>query len=91
MQKYLDIFLKSTPVLIGKLNNALLRNDLVEIASQVHGYKTEMIMMGMNDAKELAVTIEVQCGDGNNTGQLKDNVVKLVQQIETAIIELQSA
>ena len=50
-----------------------------------------MIMMGMNDAKELAVTIEGQCGEGNNTGQVKDNVVKLVQQIETAIIELQPA
>ena len=51
MQKYINMFIASAPVLIEKLNTALLNNDLEEIASQVHGFKTKWIMMGMTESK----------------------------------------
>ena len=61
MQKYITMFTASAPILIKKLTTALLNNDFEEIANQVHGYKTKWIMMGMNDARDLALKIEMEC------------------------------
>ena len=61
MQKYIDMFLASAPSLIENLKASLNNNDCHEIASQAHGHKAKLIMMGMNEAKELAAKIEMQC------------------------------
>ncbi len=61
IKKYINIFLQSSPLLTEKLNAALKENNFEDIASRVHGFKTKCIMMGMDDAKELAVSIEYQC------------------------------
>ena len=61
MQKYINMFTASAPILIKKLTTALLNIDFEEIANQVHGYKTKWIMMGMNDARDHALKIEMAC------------------------------
>jgi HPt (histidine-containing phosphotransfer) domain-containing protein len=88
MQKYLNIFLKSAPAVIEKINDALMKNDLAGIVSQAHGYKTELVMMGMSEAKDLAIAIEMLYNEGNNIDEVKDKTVKLVRHIEMAISEL---
>jgi HPt (histidine-containing phosphotransfer) domain-containing protein len=90
MQKYLSMFLQSAPVLIRKINEALVNDDLAEISSQAHGFKTELIMMGMNEAKELAVSIEIQYKEGKEINEVKDSVLHLIHHVEQARSELQS-
>lgn len=55
------MFLNSAPVLIEKINVAVSQKNFDELATQIHAYKTKWIMMGMNEAKDLALKIETQC------------------------------
>lgn len=60
-QKYIQIFLNSVPIFISKLNIAIADFDAVEIAAQVHGFKTKFVMMGMDEAKSIAIQLEADC------------------------------
>ena len=82
------MFTESAPVLIEKLNTALLNIDFEEIATQVHGFKTKWIMMGMTESKALALSIEQQCRGKEQNMTVKENVVKLIEQIQAATVEL---
>ena len=90
MQKYINMFLDSAQPFIEKITGALTQDDYQEIAIQVHGYKTKFMMMGMNNAKILSDIIEIQCHEGINPDDARENVLNLIRQIETAIIELQT-
>ena len=90
MQKYIDMFLNSTPGFINKILIASDTVNLKEIATQMHGYKTKFLMMGMKDAKDLAAETELQCEQGNTPDLVILNVRKIIQQVETASRELKS-
>ena len=90
MQKYIKMFLDSAPALIEKVNAAITINDFEEIANQVHGYKTKWIMMGMTDAKELALRIEQECRQDLRGPSLERDIEMLILQIRQAMTELQS-
>ena len=89
MKKYIGMFLAAVPEFREKLLNAIESGDQAEIATQIHGFKTKWIMMGMHDTKILADNIEKQCREGNNQNEATANVMKLLRQIELAISELQ--
>lgn len=82
------MFLSSAPKLIEKLTTALSKNDFEEIANQVHGFKTKWIMMGMNESKDLALIIEQQCREKEPDLTVKENVLKLIEQLQIATKEL---
>ncbi|MEP7263225.1 MAG: ATP-binding protein [Bacteroidota bacterium] len=88
MQKYIGMFTSTATDLIEKITAALSRNDFEEIANLVHGYKTKWIMMGMNESKELAILIERQCREKMPEKNIKDDVLKLIEQIVSAKAEL---
>ena len=90
MQKYIKMFLDSAPALIEKVNAAIAINDYEEIANQVHGYKTKWIMMGMTDAKEIALRIEQECRQDLPGPSLEGDIEMLILQIRQAMNELQS-
>jgi HPt (histidine-containing phosphotransfer) domain-containing protein len=90
MQKYIDMFLKSMPAVVEKINAAITANDYIEIANQVHGCKTKFTMMGMKQAFDLSQTIELQCRDGKINGQLNDDIATLLQLIPEAEKELKA-
>ena len=90
MQKYIDMFLASAPSMVENLKASLNNNDCREVARHAHGHKAKLIMMGMHEAKELASEIEMQCRQGIGMQSIKINILKLVQQIETAVCELQT-
>jgi len=91
MKKYIDIFLASAPNFLDSINVALNNKDWLEIANQVHGNKTKLMMMGMNGAIYLGAEIENQCREENNIDSVTLKLQKLVQDIETAITELKVA
>jgi len=90
MQKYIDIFMVSAAPLIEKISVALENEDYKEIAVQVHGHKTKFIMMGMMEAKNLADGIEKQCREEPVPAEVKESVLRLIQNIRVAITELKA-
>src|SRR5690606_29468845 len=91
MQKYINIFLESVPVFTQKLETALDENNYEEIASQVHGFKTKFVMMGMDMAKELAVQLEADCRMKNSDQDfIHKNTLQLICFISDAAEELKN-
>ncbi|HMG16575.1 MAG TPA: response regulator, partial [Saprospiraceae bacterium] len=89
MQKYKDLFISSTRNLIEIIQAAIDNSDLMEIANQVHGFKTSLIMMGMSESKELAFIIETACRIENpDYTFIKENTAHLINLIRQAVKEL---
>jgi len=90
MQKYIGLYLKSTPVVVEKINAALAQNDFIEIANQVHGCKTKFNMMGMKKVYELSETIENRCRANEINDELKEDISALLKTIPQAETELKN-
>ncbi|WP_317899385.1 tetratricopeptide repeat protein [Aurantibacillus circumpalustris] len=88
MKKYIGLYTSAAPTLISNINDALKKNNLEELANQIHGFKTKWIMMGMTETKNLAMEIENQCREGKSDEKLFSNINELVSQIRTSISEL---
>lgn len=89
IKKYINIFLESALVLEKRLSEALKENNFEEIANQIHGFKTKWIMMGMDEAKELAVRIEQQCRKENpDHGWVNSQTLRLITLVQQASLEL---
>ena len=88
MNKYIGMFLSAVPGFREKILIALESADHAEIATQIHGFKTKWVMMGMHETKILADDIEKQCREEINLNEVTVNVVELLRQIEMAISEL---
>jgi signal transduction histidine kinase/CheY-like chemotaxis protein/HPt (histidine-containing phosphotransfer) domain-containing protein len=88
MKKYIEMFLESVPPFFEKINVAIEINDHLEIANQLHGFKTKLLMMGMKDAKEQSLEIEMLCRQGKLTEIITLKLHKLIQDVETATNEL---
>ncbi|GBL34758.1 hybrid signal transduction histidine kinase K [Filimonas sp.] len=63
MKKYIGMFTSSTPAFLEKMENALSTGNYEEIANQVHAARTKLVMMGMEESKELSIQIEKACRD----------------------------
>ena len=61
MKKYIVMFLEAVPGFREKLLNAVESGIQAEIATQIHGFKTKWIMLGMQESINLADDIEKQC------------------------------
>jgi signal transduction histidine kinase/CheY-like chemotaxis protein len=88
MIKYIAMFLDAAPVLKAKLEVALGQEDLAEIRTQVHGFKTKWVMMGMGRARELADRIEAGCVEGSSAGEIAAMVTMLLEMLEKGTAEL---
>ena len=89
MKKYITMFLQSTPTFMEKISSALSENNFKEIAGQLHGFKMKWMMMGMNQAKELAHKIEEACvKDNADHVQIKEQVALLLRLIQSSVKEL---
>ena len=83
------MFLEAAPVLEKKLTDAIKENNFEDIANQIHGFKTKWIMMGMDDAKELAIRIEQQCRkETPDHASINTNTLNLITIVKKAAIEL---
>jgi signal transduction histidine kinase/FixJ family two-component response regulator/HPt (histidine-containing phosphotransfer) domain-containing protein len=88
MQKYIMMFLASAPVLVGKINKALAVNDFIEIADQLHGFKTKFIMMGMKSTGSQSFILEQQCRNDTKSDTFHADIKGLLGEVERAINEL---
>lgn len=87
--RYLQIFLNSAPEVIEKIRLAMENEDYGEIASQTHGFKTKLAMMGMVEGKDLATRLEIAC---RRPDPDKKSIVPMTtafaNMLETAVGEL---
>ncbi|HMG15123.1 MAG TPA: tetratricopeptide repeat protein, partial [Saprospiraceae bacterium] len=90
IKKYIEMFINSLPNVIGKIESAYTQEDFNEIAVQLHGLKTKLIMMGMNETKALAMEIEQECREGNFIHDFKGNIKTLIYMLKTSLKELQN-
>ncbi len=90
IRKYIDMFLKSAPRVIEKIKVSLEDNDFEVVANHVHGFKTKSMMMGMAETKTLAISIEILCRENLDEELIKEEVSKLITNIEKAVNELRN-
>jgi CheY-like chemotaxis protein len=88
MQKYIDMFLKSAPTFLEKLDELIKAKDAEGIANQVHGFKTKLTMMGMKETKELSVIIENSLRDEGTIASINDEIKTYLSQIKMGVDEL---
>ncbi|MCX6246768.1 MAG: tetratricopeptide repeat protein [Bacteroidetes bacterium] len=88
MNRYITMFLESAPVLTEKINTAFAEDDFIEIANQLHGFKTRFIMMGMKDTGERALIQELKCRRDPGNGNIGRELNLILGEIETAVKEL---
>lgn len=78
-------------MLTNNLKEALKENNFEEVANQVHGFKTKWIMMGMDEARELAIALELQCRKPTpDNALIHSNAGELLKYIKNATQELKN-
>jgi CheY-like chemotaxis protein len=88
MQKYVNMFLQSAPVLLEKVNTALAADDFTSVADQLHGFKTKFIMMGMKNSGSLSLILEQQCRSNSKPSTIHSDINGLLRHVELAVSEL---
>jgi CheY-like chemotaxis protein/HPt (histidine-containing phosphotransfer) domain-containing protein len=61
MQKYIMIFLGLSPMTLMKIKESLASKNVKGIATQLHGKRTQLKMMGMQECLDLATSLEKEC------------------------------
>lgn len=87
MKKYINMYLKGVPTFKSKLKEAVDAKDMKEIASRIHAFKPNLLIMGMRRTGELAAMIEQQCHAGD--GSAYDSINIMLEQIEISLKELE--
>ena len=90
MVRYIGMFIDSAPGLITRVQQAIADSNTDEIATQVHGFKTRWVMMGMHAAKELALEVEQRCREGASMGEISPKAGQLMSLVEKAISQLKN-
>jgi signal transduction histidine kinase/CheY-like chemotaxis protein/HPt (histidine-containing phosphotransfer) domain-containing protein len=91
MRKYITIFLNSTPILFEKLNLAVSTDNYKAISTLLHNHKTNLVMMGMKDASELILEVELACRtDSPDHKIIISHIEEINDQLKKATFELAS-
>lgn len=89
ISKYIQIFLNSAPGVIEKIRLAMETENYHEIASQTHGFKTKLAMMGMTEGKDLASRLEIACRRPDpDKGSIAPMATTFAHMLEAALGEL---
>ncbi len=91
MKKYIGMYLNAAPMLIEKIKTGLAENNFEEIANQVHAARTKLVMMGMENSKNLSVQIEKDCRNDDLVEKPIDSIHQILHDIEKSLHELQTA
>lgn len=72
MSRMLGIFMREVPVTVQKLNDAIKRNDLLEVKALAHRLKPSINDMGISSLKEIIQETEEAAEEGNSTIPLRN-------------------
>ncbi len=87
IKKYIGMYLKGVPAFKTKLQDAVDAKDMKEIASRIHAFKPNWLIMGMKRTGELASQIEQMCAA--NADGIYEQIDILVAQTNQSLEELE--
>jgi CheY-like chemotaxis protein len=87
MTKFIGIFLKDAPKLLGELQQASAENDVDVLRRSAHSLKSNSAMFGAMHLSELCLNLEKQAKDGTTDGA-ETMVTQIQQAFDLAQMEL---
>lgn len=90
IQKYVKMYLDSTPALFQSMEKAAQTNDSKQLKSTAHTLKSQVDYMGMKKAKELLKSIEEDALAGTDAQQVFPKISQVKEMMTQAESELQS-
>ena len=91
MKKYIMIFIGLSPMMLMKIKESLATKNVNGIATQLHGKRTQLKMMGMQECLDLATDLEKECRESSSNFESIENKTKyFIHQLEKGISELKS-
>ena len=88
MKRYIGMYVNSVPGFVEKIQIGLKNKDRQEIATQVHAFKSKMMMMGMRNTNSLAVKLELLCAEKVDDSRIEEDTKLLLEQINISVTEL---
>jgi len=88
MKKYIDIYLRVTPVNLTKINEALGKEEYLYLSQTVHAMKPHLNFMGMKPTRAVAEKIELYASELSNIEELPGLISKLQYDCEKSLGEL---
>jgi HPt (histidine-containing phosphotransfer) domain-containing protein len=88
MKRYIEMYLKSTPLVVEELFTDLRNKDYESLRLKAHSIKPQAQYMGISDLKECLVRIESTINEGEDYEQLNSLVNEAENINQQAIIEL---
>ncbi len=87
IKKYINMYLKSVPGFVEKLKEALETKDMKAMASKIHAFKPNWLIMGMKGTSELGSRVERQCTAEPDAAM--QGAAELLAQTEQSVRELE--
>lgn len=86
--KYIRLFLHSSAEFRATVTEALQNEQWDDIAAQLHGVRTQLMMMGMDACKTEAARLELSLKQGSTTGHTRAKIKALLTAIQQGEKEL---
>lgn len=90
MDKYIRLFIKSSAEFRQRIGEALKDENWADVAAQLHGMRTQLMMMGMEACKTEAARIEARLQEGPANGHTQAKIKALLADIQQGEQELQA-
>ncbi len=90
MAKYISIFLKSAPAMLGNIVSKQADGDWDGLRTAAHALKPQISYMGIKEMEHLIKTIEHNAGERNDLDKLPTMVAELKTGVEEAFHILQT-
>ena len=90
IQKYVKMYLDSTPALFVSMEKAVQTADSKQLKSSAHTLKSQVDYMGMRKTKELLKSIEEDALSGGDLQQVIPKITQVKEMMTQAETELKS-
>lgn len=88
MKRYIEMYLKSTPLVVEELFTDLRNKDYESLRLKAHSIKPQAQYMGISKLKECLIRIESTVKDGKGYEQLKSLIEEAKNINQQAVLEL---
>ncbi|NNF01744.1 MAG: Hpt domain-containing protein [Bacteroidia bacterium] len=88
MEKYINMFLKNIPGLLGKIDEHLAAKDWQNLKVSIHSIKPQLTFMGAKEASSFAQSIESDLSNNKDLDTVPERVASLKSTVQQLISEL---
>lgn len=84
-------FLQTTPALLDGVQEGLKAGDTKKMAQLIHRVKPSLTMIGLGKTKELADYLEAELATQQLTDYMRQGILNFIEQVKTALDELNAS